>query len=64
MFGTITIKGVSKEIRFPFTQKPKNGGYLFEGEFKLNRLDFGVGEKSFSLADELTVELSIFAKKN
>jgi polyisoprenoid-binding protein YceI len=64
MTGTITIKGVSKEIRFPFTQKLKNGGYLFEGEFKLNRLDFGVGEESFSLADELTVELSIFAKKN
>ncbi|HJS55784.1 MAG TPA: YceI family protein [Chitinophagaceae bacterium] len=64
MFGTITIKGVSKEIGFPFTQKQKDGGYLFEGEFKLNRLDFGVGGTSFSLGDELTVNLSIFAKKN
>ena len=64
MFGTLTIKGVSKEISFPFTHKAKDGGYLFEGEFKLNRRDFGVGGKSFSMSDELTVELSIFAGKN
>ena len=64
MFGVITIKNVSKEISFPFSQTSKDGGILFEGEFKLNRLDFGVGGKSFSIADELNVELSIFAKKN
>lgn len=64
MFGVITIKNVSKEISFPFTQTSKDGGILFEGEFKLNRRDFGVGGKSFSMSDELTVELSIFAKKN
>ena len=64
MFGIITIKNVSKEISFPFSQTSKDGGILFEGEFKLNRLDFGVGGKSFSIADELNVELSIFAKKS
>ena len=64
MFGIITIKNVSKEISFPFTQKSQEGGILFEGDFKLNRRDFGVGGKSFSMADDLTVELSIFAKKN
>ena len=64
MFGVITIKNVSKEISFPFKQTSKDGGILFEGEFKLNRRDFGVGGKSFSMADDLTVELSIFAKKN
>jgi polyisoprenoid-binding protein YceI len=64
MFGIITIKNVSKEISFPFSQISKDGGILFEGEFKLNRLDFGVGGKSFSISDELNVELSIFAKKS
>ena len=64
MQGVITIKNVSKEVSFPFSQKEKDGGILFEGEFKLNRRDFGVGGKSFSMGDELTVELSIFAKKN
>jgi polyisoprenoid-binding protein YceI len=64
MFGVITIKNVSKEISFPFKQTSKDGGILFEGEFKLNRRDFGVGGKSFSMSDELTVELSVFAKKS
>ena len=63
MFGVITIKNISKEISFPFKQTSKDGGILFEGEFKLNRRDFGVGGKSFSMSDELNVELSIFAKK-
>ena len=64
IFGVITIKNVSKEISFPFKQTSKDGGILFEGEFKLNRRDFGVGGKSFSMSDELTVELSVFAKKS
>lgn len=62
MFGNITIKGVTKEIKFPFTAKSQDGGYLFEGTFKLNRRDFGVGSSSISLADELTVTLTVFAK--
>lgn len=64
MTGVITIKNVSKEVSFPFTQNAKDGGILFEGNFKLNRKDFGVGGKSFSLSDEVSIELSIFGKKN
>jgi polyisoprenoid-binding protein YceI len=64
MFGMITIKGVAKEIKFPFTATAKDGGYLFEGNFKLNRRDFGVGGRSISLSDDLTVSLSVFAKAN
>jgi polyisoprenoid-binding protein YceI len=62
LFGNITIKGVTKEIKFPFSATAKNGGYLFEGSFKLNRRDFNVGGSSISLSDEVTVSLSIFAK--
>jgi len=62
MFGNITIKGVTKEVKFPFKATAKDGGYFFEGNFKLNRRDFGVGGKSISLADELTVTLSVLAK--
>ena len=64
MFGNITIKGVTKEIKFPFTATAKDDGYLFEGSFKLNRRDFGVGGKSLSMADDLNVSLSVFAKGN
>lgn len=64
MFGVITIKNVSKEISFPFSQTSKDGGILFKGDFKLNRKEFGVGGSSFSLSDDVSIELSIFAKKN
>ena len=62
MFGKLTIKGVTKEIKFPFKATAKDGGYLFEGSFKLNRRDFGVGGSSISLSDDVNVTLSIFAK--
>ncbi|MEP7108200.1 MAG: YceI family protein [Ferruginibacter sp.] len=62
--GKITIKGVTKTVSFPFTATPKPGGYLLEGEFKLNRRDFGVGGSSMVMSDNLTVSLSVFAKKN
>ena len=64
MFGNLTIKAVTKEVKFPFTATSQNGGYLFEGGFKLNRRDYGVGGSSLSMSDDLTVSLSIFAKAN
>ena len=64
IFGNLTIKGITKEVKFPFTATSKGDDYLFEGEFIINRKDFGVGGNSFSMADELTVELSVIAKKN
>ena len=62
MFGDLTIKGVTKPVEFGFAATPKNGGYVFDGEFKINRRDFGVGESSISMSDNLTVSLSVFAK--
>ena len=60
--GKLTIKNVTREISFPFTAVPQQDGYLFTGEFKINRLHFGVGESS-SVADNLTVSLKVFARK-
>jgi len=62
LFANLTIKGVTKEVKFPFTATAKDGGYLFEGSFKINRRDFGVGGSSLSLGDDLTVSLSVLAK--
>ena len=62
MFGIITIKGISKEVKFPFTVKPADGGYIFQGTFTLNRRDFKLGGKSISLSDEVNVDLSILAR--
>lgn len=63
LFCDLTIKGVTKAVSFPFTATSKDGGYLFEGSFKINRRDFGVGGNSISLGDNLTVSLSVFGAK-
>jgi polyisoprenoid-binding protein YceI len=60
--GTLTIKDVTKKIQFPFTVNPKDGGYLFEGNFTINRRDYGVGGNSATMSDEVEVKLSVFAK--
>jgi len=62
MYDNITIKGVTKPIEFGFGATQKNGGYVFDGEFSINRRDFGVGGSSISLSDNLTVSLSVFAR--
>lgn len=63
IYGDLTIKGVTKPVEFGFGATPKNGGYVFDGEFTINRRDFGVGGSSISMSDNLTVALSVFAKK-
>ena len=61
--GSIVIKGISKEIKFPFTATAQKDGYLFVGNFPLNRRDFKVGGSSISLSDDLKVSLSVLGKK-
>jgi polyisoprenoid-binding protein YceI len=63
MKGTITIKGISREIVFPFTAVSKNDGIIFTGDFKVNRVDFKIGVGSLVLSDSLVISLSVLAKK-
>lgn len=60
--ASLTIRGVSKQILIPFKATPQNGGWLFTGNFDINRLDFKVGKESMVLSDVVKVSLSIFAK--
>lgn len=62
IYGNLTIKGVTKAVEFGFGATPKNGGYVFEGSFNINRRDFGVGGSSISMSDNLIVMLSVYAK--
>lgn len=64
MKGTVTIKGISKDINFPFTVTPKDDGILFSGQMRLNRLDFKIAPSSTVLSNSLIVYLSIFAKRS
>jgi polyisoprenoid-binding protein YceI len=60
--GQLTIKNTTKEISVPFTATPKDSGYIFTGEFKLNRKDYKVGGSS-TISNGLTVYFSVYAKK-
>ncbi|SEO22933.1 YceI family protein [Mucilaginibacter sp. OK283] len=60
--GKLTIKGKTQAIAFSFTTAPYAGGYQFKGSFKIKRKDFGIGGTS-TIADELDVNLDVFAKK-
>jgi polyisoprenoid-binding protein YceI len=61
--GNLTIKDVTKPIEFGFSATPSATGYVFAGDFEINRRDFGVGGSSMALADKLKVTLNISAKK-
>lgn len=62
--GDITMHGITKTISFPFQATKVKDDYLFTGEFEIERLAFGVGEKSAVLGDKVIVTLSVLAKKN
>jgi len=53
----LTIKGKTKLVDIPFTFSQKGNTLAFKASFKLNRLDFGVGDSSLVLADEATVNI-------
>jgi polyisoprenoid-binding protein YceI len=63
IIGNLTIKGITKQVQFGFSATPVNNGYLFVGEFKINRRDFGVGSNSLVLSDDVSVNLKIAAIK-
>lgn len=57
--GNLTLKGVTKSITFPITVTPSGKGYLFEGTFAINRLDYGVGGGSMVLSNIVNVTLKV-----
>jgi polyisoprenoid-binding protein YceI len=72
MVGTLTIKGVSKEISAPLVWRQrkmadpwKNSRIAFDSRLKLNRKDFGVTGPKFwneGIADTIDVDLRITAE--
>ncbi len=61
--GTLTLRDVTKPVSFPFKIEKQNDAYLFTGEFTIDRLDYGVGDKSAVLSNTVNVSLSVLAKK-
>jgi len=55
----LTMKDHSKTIQVPFTYAETATSGSFKGSFRLNRIDFGVGEKSMIMASDVTVNIEV-----
>lgn len=62
--GNLIIKGISKNISFPFKAEKRGNDYLFTADFEINRLDYNVGSKSAVLGNLVNISLSVVAKKS
>ena len=61
--GTILLKGILKEISFPFIAIPEKSGYLFKGSFEINRNDFIIGGVNLFVSNTIKMDLSVSAIK-
>ena len=55
----LIIKGKTKRIEVPFTYVVNGSTAVFKGSFKINRLDFNVGDHSMILSNEATIFLNV-----
>lgn len=55
----LDLKGIQREVPVPFTFTPRGSGGTFAGSFTIDRLDFGLGDPSLILADDVTVHLTV-----
>lgn len=66
--GKLTIKGVTKEVRFPATFKARGDTGAFTGSLTIRRGDFAIGEGDWSTFDivandvPITFDLRVAAK--
>lgn len=60
---TLTIKGIDREVNIPITYTNSGDALNLSGSFTINRLDFGLGEESIILSDEVEIKLTAQLKR-
>ena len=53
----LTIKNKTKTVEIPFTCTAKGDVNDFNGSFKINRLDYGIGSSSLTLSNEVVISI-------
>lgn len=61
--GTLRIKETEKAVSIPFTVEDHPDHLLLRGEFTLNRLDYGVGKKSWLMNQKVYIILQCAVAK-
>lgn len=59
-YFNLTIKDVTKEVAIPIYITLEDGKNKFRTSFKINRLDYGVGESGFILSDDVKIAITAF----
>jgi polyisoprenoid-binding protein YceI len=61
--GELTIKGISRPVKIPFTFDPNGNAGVFKGEFSIKRLDFALGKPGGSVGEVVTIDLEVPVSK-
>jgi polyisoprenoid-binding protein YceI len=61
---SLTMKGITRDLEFPVEFSEDQKGVQLSTTFTINRLDFGVGSSSWTLADEVEVKIKMQLKKS
>ncbi|PTQ95558.1 polyisoprenoid-binding protein YceI [Mucilaginibacter yixingensis] len=59
----LTLKATTKRIEIPFTLTDTGSNAVFQGSFKINRMDYGVGGSTLTLSNDVTIAVNIQAAK-
>jgi polyisoprenoid-binding protein YceI len=59
--GKLTIKNTTKNIIIPFTANETGSDIIFNGSFKMDRRDFGIGGSN-TISNDLTIEIKVLAR--
>ena len=57
--GELELHGVKKQIAIPFTFHNNSSKGEFKSTFKINRADFGIGEKKGNESDITTLDITV-----
>lgn len=58
-YFNLTIKNVTKNIKFPFIFTQTNNQGIFKGSFAINRTEYKVGDKSALLGDTAIIFITV-----
>jgi Uncharacterized conserved protein len=62
--GDLQMRGVTKELSFPFTFKQSGNSGNFNGAFTVNRSDFGIGKPGGDVGEQIKITVSVPVTKS
>jgi polyisoprenoid-binding protein YceI len=59
----LTIKDKTNPVEIPFTYTAKGNTAVFKGSLKIKRTDYGVGDKSMIMSNDVTISIEVDTSK-